>query len=90
MFVTSQLPIQTTKITYIFYLHLCPPTLKNDPPPMTSCMSVAVSDFGAEWPFGGNVLCNVLMGCYRYFLYNVPTHNRFISNVEGFTFRILD
>ena len=32
----------------------------------TSCMSVAVSNFGAEW-LGGNALCKALMGCYRYF-----------------------
>ena len=34
---------------------------------ITSCMSVAVSSFGAEWFLGGNVLCNILMACYRYF-----------------------
>ena len=28
---------------------------------ITSCMSVAVSDFDAEWFLGGNVLCNILM-----------------------------
>jgi len=32
-------------------------------------MSVAVSNIGAEWLIGGNVTCNVLMACYRCFLY---------------------
>jgi len=32
-------------------------------------MSVAVSGFGAEWLLGGNVLCNILMVCYRCFWY---------------------
>jgi len=54
-------------------------------------MSVAVSNFGAEWLVGGNVLCNVLMECYRcFFLYMYQitiTTNR--SKVEGFTFRVL-
>jgi len=27
-------------------------------------MSVTVSDFGAEWLLGRNVLCNILMVCY--------------------------
>jgi len=37
MLVTSKLPIQTTKSFYsVFDLHLCPPTLKKLPPPMTS------------------------------------------------------
>jgi len=36
MLVMSQLPIQTTKILYSFFVvHLCPPTLKKVPPPMT-------------------------------------------------------
>jgi len=34
---------------------------------ITSCMSVAVSGFGAESLLGGNVLCNILMACYRCF-----------------------
>ena len=34
---------------------------------ITSCMSVAVSGFGAEWLLDGNVLCNILMACYRCF-----------------------
>ena len=55
----------------------------------TSCMSVSVSDFGAEWLVGGNVICNVLMACNRCFFIYVPNHNRFISKVEGFTLRIL-
>jgi len=33
----------------------------------TSCMSVAVSNVGAEWLVAGNVLCNVLMACNRCF-----------------------
>jgi len=32
-------------------------------------MSVAVSNIGAEWLVGGNVICNILMACYRCFLY---------------------
>jgi len=32
-------------------------------------MSVAVSNTDAEWLAGGNVICNVLMVCYRCFLY---------------------
>jgi len=37
---------------------------------ITPCMSVAVSDFGAEWIFWKErVICNVLMACYRWFLY---------------------
>jgi len=28
---------------------------------ITSCMSVGVSDFGAEWLLGGIVLCNALL-----------------------------
>jgi len=35
---------------------------------ITSCLSVAVSDFGAGWLFEGNVFSNVLAVCYRYFL----------------------
>ena len=34
---------------------------------ITSCMSVAVSGFGAELLLGGNVLHNILMACYRTF-----------------------
>jgi len=34
---------------------------------ITYCMSVAVSDIGAEWLLEGNVLCNILMECYRCF-----------------------
>jgi len=33
---------------------------------ITSGVSVAVSGFGAELLLGGNVLCNILMLCYRY------------------------
>jgi len=29
----------------------------------TSCMSVAVSNIGAEWLVGGNVICSVFMAC---------------------------
>jgi len=58
---------------------------------ITSCMSVPVFDFGAEWFLGGNVLCSDLMACYWCFFIYVPNHNRFISKVEveGFTFRVL-
>jgi len=47
-------------------------------------MSMAVTDFGAEWLFGGNMLCNILMAYYMCFFYitYVPNHNRFISKVE--------
>jgi len=35
MRVTSQLPIQNTKIVHIFFdMHLFPPTLKKVPPPL--------------------------------------------------------
>jgi len=34
---------------------------------ITSCMIVAVSGFGAELLLGGNVLCNILLACYRCF-----------------------
>jgi len=36
---------------------------------ITSCMSGAVSGFGAKLLLGGNVLCNILMACYRCFWY---------------------
>jgi len=54
-------------------------------------MSVAVSNFVAEWLVEGNVLCNVLIACYRCFFYigYVSNHNHFTSKVEGFTFRVL-
>jgi len=32
------------------------------------CVSVAVSNIGAEWLVGGNVICNVLIACCRCFL----------------------
>jgi len=35
---------------------------------MTTSMSDAVCNIGTEW-LGGNVLCNVLMACYRCVLY---------------------
>ena len=54
----------------------------------TFCVSVAVSNIGAEWRVEGNVICNVLMTCYRSFFICVPNHNRFASKVEGFTFRV--
>jgi len=34
---------------------------------ITSCMSVVVSGFCAELLLGANVLCGILMGCYRCF-----------------------
>jgi len=36
----------------------------------TSCMSVVVSNVGAEWLVGGKILCSVLMACYRCFLHS--------------------
>ena len=30
-------------------------------------MSVAISGFGAVWLLAGDVLCNILMACYRCF-----------------------
>jgi len=39
MFVTSQLPIQTIKIIYRFYLHLCPPLWKTFSHPCQLCKS---------------------------------------------------
>ena len=54
-------------------------------------MSMAVSDFDAEWLLGGNMLCNILMSCYKCFFYIcTPNHNNFTSNVEGLTFRVQD
>ena len=52
-------------------------------------MSMAVSNFVAEWLLGGKVLCKVLMACCRCFLYILPNHNCFISKVESFRFRDL-
>jgi len=41
MLATSQFPVQTTKVFYRFFdLHLCPPTLINVPPPMTTAIGV--------------------------------------------------
>jgi len=55
----------------------------------TSCMGVVVRNTGAEWLVGENVLCNVLMACYKCFFIYVPNYNNFTSKVEGFTFRVL-
>jgi len=59
---------------------------------ITSYMSVAVSGFGAELLLGGNVLCNILMACYRCFCriihgtyLSVPSHsNSCLSHPTGF------
>ena len=46
----------------------------------TSCMSVAVSNFGAEWFVGGNVLCNVsLCAVGVFYIGYVPNHNHLTS-----------
>jgi len=46
MLVTSQLPIQITKIFYSFFdVHLCPSTLNNVPPPMSGIISLAFFEF---------------------------------------------
>jgi len=41
-------------------------------------MSVVVSGFGAEWLLVGNMLCNILMACYRCFFTYVQNHNCFV------------
>ena len=40
---------------------------------LTSCMSVAVSSFGAELLLGGNVLCNILMARYSLGVFDICT-----------------
>jgi len=51
-------------------------------------MSMAVSDFGAEKLFGGNVLCNILMECYRSFSYMHQITIALKVRLRGFTFRV--
>jgi len=52
-------------------------------------MSVALSGFGSELLRGGNVLCNILMSCYRCFLYMHQITIALKVSLRGFTFRVL-
>ena len=52
----------------------------------TSCVSVAVSNMGAEWLVGGNVICDVLMACCRCVRFRCL---RFGIKVHGFRFRLV-